>query len=140
MRTKSINMIWIVVNDFKKAIKFYTETAGLKLVQQSEEWGWAELEGYDGTGTRLGIAQNKPEQQEPIQPGQNCVFTLTVDNLEQANQDVLKQGTKLIGEIIEIPGHVKMQTAKDPEGNIFQIVQDLSQEACATKKSCCGGH
>lgn len=139
MRTKSINMVWIVVNDFKKALKFYTEVVGLKLVENNEEWGWAELEGHDGTGTRFGIAQNRPENQDPIQPGQNCVFTLTVDNLEHANQEVVKKGTTLIGEIIEIPGHVKMQTAKDPEGNLFQIVQVLSHTH-DMKKGCCGGH
>ena len=31
----------------------------------------------------------------------------------------------MIGEMQEIPGHVKMQTAVDSDGNHFQIVQKL---------------
>lgn len=140
MRTQSIDLVWIVVNDFKSALKFYTEVAGLKLMEKNEEWGWAELEGHNGTGMRLGIAQNRPKNQDPIQPGQNGVFTLTVENVDQANRDLVKQGANLIGEVIEIPGHVKMQTVKDTEGNVFQIVEVLHAEACPThekKKSCC---
>ena len=41
MRTNSIDLVWIVVKDFKNAVKFYTEVAGLKVVEMKEEWGWA---------------------------------------------------------------------------------------------------
>lgn len=140
MQTKSIGLVWIVVKDFKRAVKFYTEVAGLKVHEMCEEWGWAELEGHDGSGMRLGIAQQRPDSQDPIQPGQNGVVTLTVDNLEQANKDLVRQGANLIGEVQEVPGHVKMQSVKDADGNMFQLVEKLDVKACSTnekKKSCC---
>ena len=52
---------------------------------------------------RLGIAQQRPNSQDPIQPGQNGVVTFTVDNIEQANKDIIKQGANLVGEVIEFP-------------------------------------
>ena len=126
MKCQSIDLVWITVKDFKKALKFYTEVAGLKVAQANEEWGWAELEGHAGKGMRLGIAQHRPDQKEGVQPGQNGVVTLTVDNIDQARQDLAKQGAKLVGDVLEVPGHVKMQTVQDNDGNTFQIVEDIS--------------
>ena len=128
MHLKSMNLAWIVVNDIKKAIQFYTETVGLKLMEFHEQYGWAELEGNEG-GSRIGIAQNHPEANEGVQPGQNAVVTFTVRNLEQAIADFNKKGAKLVGKIQEVPGHVKMQMVSDTDGNRFQLVQ-LLEHSC----------
>lgn len=127
MNLKSINLVWIVVNDLKQAIKFYTETVGLKLMEFHEHFGWAEMEGHDG-GARLGIAQKQLKTEDGVQPGQNAVMTFTVANLEQAISDMIKKGAKLIGEIEEVPGHVKLQMALDVDGNHFQLVEVLHHE------------
>lgn len=141
MQVKSINLIWIVVNDFKQAIQFYTEVVGLKIVEIHEEWGWAELEGHDGEGMRLGIGQKRLKNEDCIKPGENAVMTFTVDNIEKANQTLLKKGARLIGPIEEIPGHVKMQTVRDIDGNHFQIVEKIeAYNSCSTSgqmDSCC---
>ncbi len=128
MNLKSIDLIWISVSDLKQAIKFYTETVGLKLMEHHEEFGWAELEGPKG-GARLGIAQMQTEKDDVL-PGQNAVLTFSVESLEKANEGMVKNGVKLIGDVQVIPGHVKMQMAADKDGNHFQIVQVLSH-SCA---------
>jgi predicted enzyme related to lactoylglutathione lyase len=140
MRTKSIELAWIVVKDFKKAVQFYTEVVGLRLTEMNEEWGWAELEGHDGEGMKLGIAQQCVKEEDPIQPGQNAVLTFTVDDLEKESQNLLKLGVKLIGPINEVPGHVKLQTVRDTEGNYFQLVEKISDVKYTTDEqmnSCC---
>lgn len=123
MPAKSIDLIWIVVQDLKKSIKFYTEIVGLELLEIEEEYGWAELGGKEG-GIRLGIAQQSEHEQ--IKPGQNAVPTITVDNLEKAMADFIEKGAKLIGNICEVPGNVKMQMVVDPDKNHFQLVEILS--------------
>lgn len=140
MQAKTIGLAWIIVKDLKKAVNFYTETAGLKLLEMNEEWGWAELEGHEGEGMRLGIAQQNPKGQDPVEPGQNAVLTFTVDNLDHAVKELQKKGAALVGSIETVPGHVKMQSVRDTEGNLFQLVQDISAESCSTmahKNSCC---
>jgi predicted enzyme related to lactoylglutathione lyase len=137
---KSIDLVWIVVKDFKTAVKFYTDVVGLKLMEMNEEWGWAELQGYDEEGMRLGIAQQSLEGQDPVQPGQNAVLTIKVDNIDKATKNLLKQNAKLVGSIVEVPGHVKLQTVKDSEGNYFQLVEKISEKSCSTDdrmSSCC---
>jgi predicted enzyme related to lactoylglutathione lyase len=128
MYAQSIELVWITVRDLKKAVKFYTEIAGLKLLEMHEEWGWAELSGYAG-GARLGIGQMRLNNDDLIQPGQNAVMTFTVEDIEVAIQNLSKRGADLVGEKEEVPGKVKLQMIRDPEGNYFQIVEVLSK-AC----------
>ncbi len=89
MKVQGNLLSWIVVKDFKEAVKFYTETVGLTLKSQNPEYGWAELSGPEGAFYK-------------------------------------EKGAKLVGEIGEVPGHVKMQTFLDPDGNMMQIVQELN--------------
>ena len=123
MHIKSMELVWIVVKDLKKAIKFYVETVGLKVMEEHKGYGWAELQGHEG-GARLGIAQANEE--EAVQPGSNAVVTLTVENIEKALEGLKKKGAKLRGDLKEIPGHVKMQSVEDGDGNHFQLVQMLT--------------
>lgn len=142
MRAKSIKLAWIMVKDLKKAVKFYTEIAGLKLVNMDEQWNWAELSGYEG-GAHLGIGQISEKNQELIKPGQNSILTFTVENLEKACQELSNKGAKLIGKVEEVPGHVKLQMVQDQDENHFQIVEELYAPRHANKQEhagCCGGH
>lgn len=121
MDIKGIHLAWIVVADVEAAIKFYTETVGLALMEFSKEYGWAELSGKDGA--RLGIAQHTATSEIPV--GGNAVITITVVDIDKAIAEFLKKKVILVGDMLEVPGHVKMQTFKDPSGNTFQLCQLL---------------
>lgn len=122
MAIQSIDLTWIVVSDLEKAIKYYTEVVGLKLIEKSPEFGWAELQGHDG-GAFLGIAQVNPKEDHPA--GQNAVVTLTVADLDKTSKELVQKGAKLVGEVMEVPGHVKMRSLVDMDGNKMQLVQKL---------------
>jgi predicted enzyme related to lactoylglutathione lyase len=123
MAIKGIYLAWIVVNDLKAAVKFYTEVVGLKVQQMHEEFGWAELGGSEEKGAILGIAQKS--EHEKIQPGQNAVVTLSVSDLVKSKNALSQKGAKMLGEVIEIPGHAKLQMVVDQDGNHFQLVESL---------------
>ena len=103
MSANSFDLAWIVVNDLKKAIDFYTNVIGLKLMEFHAEYGWAELEGKKG-GAKIGIAQRQVEEESCIQPGQNAVITFTVDNLEKAIATLVEKGATLLGKIENVGG------------------------------------
>ncbi|MBS0619899.1 MAG: VOC family protein [Verrucomicrobia bacterium] len=128
MALKTMGLVWIVVKDLKKAVDFYTEIVGMKLQEIQEQWGWAELEGPEG-GSRLGIAQMSPECGDKLKPGQNAVMTFTVESLAESVEEMSKKGAELVGAVEEVPGHVRMQTMLDTDGNLFQLVELLD---------CCG--
>lgn len=120
MRAKTMDLAWITVKDLKQAIEFYTEVVGLKLLVLNEDFGWAELQGYEG-GARLGIGQMRKDSE--LNTGPNAVPTFTVNDLEKAKEELIKKGGECVGRIEEIPGHVKMQTIVDHDGNHLQLVQ-----------------
>lgn len=122
MKVKSIGLMWIVVSNFKNALKFYTETMGLQVKELNEQYQWAELSGSEDE-LRLGIAG--PGDHSPIKAGQNAVFTLSVENLDQSIKHLKQSGVRLIGSVQEVPGEVKMQTAVDHDGNYFQLAELL---------------
>lgn len=119
MKMQGIFLSWIVVKDLKAAIKFYTEIVGLELKNVSEELGWAELSGPHGT--MLGIAQENPK--EKVKAGSNAVVTISVDNIVSAKEEIAKKGARLLGDVIEVPGEVKLQTFVDSDGNMLQLVE-----------------
>jgi len=121
MIVEGIKLTWIVVKDLQSAMKFYTEVVGLTLHEHNPEFGWAELSGPDGS--RLGLAQESDQME--IKAGMNAITAITVEDIDTARRSFLKQGAKLVGEVHVVPGHVKMQTFEDADGNTLQIVQKL---------------
>ncbi len=122
MVIKSSELCWLVVADLKKAVEFYTKTLGLKLLSMAEEFGWAELQGKDG-GAMIGLCQACAEM--PLKAGSNAVMTFSVNDMDQARKELQAKGLRLVGDVIEVPGHVKMQDFVDLDNNRFQLVQTL---------------
>jgi len=75
------------------------------------------------SGVRLGIAQHHSGM--TLSPGHNAVITLTVEDLHEAKDEMIKKGVVCIGEIQEVPGHVRLQLVRDLDGNHLQLVQML---------------
>lgn len=123
-----MNLAWIVVSDIKKAVEYYTKTVGLTLYNVSEEYGWAELGGEEG-GAMLGIAQYQADC--PIPKGSNAILTFKVSNIMNSIEEFSKKGAKLIGEVMEVPGHVKLQLLVDEDGNHYQLVEELVTSCCS---------
>jgi predicted enzyme related to lactoylglutathione lyase len=121
MRVTGIRLGWIVVKNLEKAIKFYTEVVGLELFQHTPEMGWAELRGKDGA--ILGIAVENEDLE--VKAGSNAIMCITVENMDLAISHYKEKGAKLIGNMIEITGHIKMQTFQDNDGNRFQLVSEI---------------
>ncbi len=121
---KASNLSWIVVKDIKEAKKFFIDQVGLKELSSSEEFGWVELGGQEDGGSIIGLAEENPAMDD-LKAGTNAIITLSVDDLDKSVQHFQDQGIKLVGEVVEVPGHVKMQLFSDLDGNLFQLVQSL---------------
>jgi predicted enzyme related to lactoylglutathione lyase len=122
MKAKGSFLSWIVVSNLKEARKFFVEVLGLKEHSFYEgEYKWAEYQGDEGQ--MIGVA----EKDEQLPAGNNAVITFTVDDIEKAIEDISPK-VNLIGDIMEVPGHVKMQTFSDKDGNYFQLCQLLGEK------------
>jgi len=124
MAIKSMSLAWISASDIKKAKTFFADTLGLEVTTDSAEYGWLELKGKDG-GFALGVGKSSPEC--PIKAGQNAVMTFDVDNIEETKKELESKNVKFLGDIEEVPGHVRLASFVDEDGNLFQLVQTLSE-------------
>jgi predicted enzyme related to lactoylglutathione lyase len=122
MVVKDMKMSWISVSDLNKAKTFFKDILGLKIHQESPEFQWIEMQ-TDKGDAMLGLAGPYPHS--PLAPGQNAIVTFTVENVQKTAAELAKKGVKLLGEIIEVPGEVKMQLFEDFDGNKFQLVELL---------------
>ena len=116
---KGMGLAWIVVKDLDEAIKFYTEVVGLTLKEKHEMFNWAELAGEEGAS--LGIAASE----DFLPAGSNAICCIGVHDIVKARKEFAAKGADLVGDIVEVPGHVKLQTFKDQYGNHFQLAEML---------------
>lgn len=127
-----MELAWITVSDVRKAKTFFIETLGLQVSDDAVEQGWLEVKA-PGDTFLLGIGQvqqedNNEEDSASVQPGHNAILTMTVDNLVQAKATLQKKNVTMLGDILEVPGHVKMQLFADFDGNKFQLVEMLDEQ------------
>ncbi len=125
MTIKGLDLCWIVVENLNDAISYYTKVIGLSLREHHEQFGWAELEG--ARGARLGLAQ--ADEKMGMKAGVNAVFTLSVENLEAKCSELEAAGVRMIGDVMEVPGEVRMQLCADKDGNQFQLIEQLAEVA-----------
>lgn len=126
MAIKQINLSWIIVSDIHRSREFFKNTLGLNLNEFSDTVGWAELQGRCG-GSLIGLAQY--DAQYASKAGSNAVITFTVDNIEKTIEELKEKGVVFIGDIITIPNGPKMISFNDPDGNHFQLVEEMECES-----------
>jgi len=132
MSIKKISLCWVNVSDIERAKKFFKDSCGLELTADSSvEHGWLEFIGVEG-GTSLGVAKSSNENQDDV--GTNAVITMTVDDLVATKRTMEQKGVAFIGDIMEVPGHVKLATFVDPDNNTFQLVEEIREHK---KHTCC---
>ncbi|HVY73900.1 MAG TPA: VOC family protein [Puia sp.] len=120
----------IQADDVDRAKSFYEKVFGWKIDQMmtAEEGGmdyWGLKTGPDGTpGINGGLYQR---------PADNKLYTydctLQVDDIDQAIEAVKKNGGKIRGDKMEIPGVGWFAGGTDTEGNRFGIMQPTDWEA-----------
>jgi catechol 2,3-dioxygenase-like lactoylglutathione lyase family enzyme len=112
--------IYYSVTDPKRAIRFYTEALGMRLIDESEYWI-----SLDCFGVRVGL---HPEDQAiPFIPrdshGAHAGATLTLksDNIPEDRKRLEALGAKILGEADQPWGH--MLVFEDPDGNVLKLMR-----------------
>lgn len=125
MEIKEIGLCWIHTSNLKKAEEFFSKTLGLDITSNSPEYGWLEFKGKNN-GLAFGVGQENLEM-SPKKAGSSAVVTFTVDNLEEFQKNLEAKGVKFTSDVMEVPGHVKLVSFEDFDGNEFQLVEVLNE-------------
>ena len=114
-----VNLAWYSVKDLNAAKRFYGEVLGLKKTFEME--GWSEFSHADGAAS-IGLSAIS----EPGEGGATVV--LKVDDLDRSRKELGAKGVKFEGDVMEVPGVVRIASFRDPAGNRLQLCQVLMQQ------------
>ena len=133
MKINSVGLGWFGTANVEASQDFFKNTLGLEMTTYSPQWGWTE---YTVADKKFMIGacgcetiKNLPNTgMSCLKAGSNTVLTFNVDDINAAKAELVAKQVRLVGDIVEVPGHVKMLMFLDPDGNHFQLVQMLDQK------------
>lgn len=108
------------VSHMERAIKFYTEALGMKLLKEGEVWSTLEC-----CGVEVGLHWTRGEPVKKVSAdihGAQAGGTLTLRSSDvSADRSLLEQrGAKIVGEQDEAWGHLLV--FEDPDGNVLKLM------------------
>lgn len=120
----------IHAKDGDKMQQFYTEVFGWKITNLGEQMGnyrmivtGEDMPGEQWHGINGGITPRMGNIPESGQPVNAFVCTISVDQLDNYIDKVKKAGGSIALEKMDVQGVGWLAYCKDPEGNIFGLLQ-----------------
>lgn len=103
----------------EKSRTFYSNVFGWKFNQMGEEQYWLAKTGENG---EHGIDGAIMKRRDPNQPVTN---NIQVNNLEGTIKQIEENGGQIVVEKMHIPNTGDLAFFKDPDGNVFGIMQPV---------------
>ena len=136
-----MNHTGIVVRDLNKAIEFYRDVMGLRLIVERERTGGpiSQVLGYDDTYLKIGnlavadghvlelieylnpTAGARPTDERSVVGGSHLAFE--VDDIEVTFRDLTNRGAKKLNPPVEVVPGRKVCYLQDPEGNWIELME-----------------
>jgi catechol 2,3-dioxygenase-like lactoylglutathione lyase family enzyme len=107
--------VWFWTRDLDRAVAFYTEVLGLRLLRRDGD-EWAEL---DAGPVRLGL-HGAGERAEPPTGG---TLALRVEDLDASRLALEERGVTFDAYIGEVEGRARFASFADPDGNALQLIE-----------------
>jgi catechol 2,3-dioxygenase-like lactoylglutathione lyase family enzyme len=112
---KRLDLIFYWVSDMDRAVAFYRNVLGLRLLRR-EDGSWAE---FDAGGRRFAL-HAVAEGQQVAPGGATAVFS--VDDLDAASAELSSLGVPAAHEGA-VEGYARFASFHDPDGNTFQLIE-----------------
>ena len=108
----------IFVSDLDRAVQFYSDTLGLKLVYRAGPH-WAEI---DAGGMHIGLHPHGTDMPKPGTHGSISVGLNVTQSIEGVVETLKKRGVKFAGPIVD-DKTVKLAHFGDPDGNELYLCE-----------------
>lgn len=126
----------LLVKDFAKCFKFYTEQLGLEPAWGDETTGYASFKVADGIeGFALFVsdwmapAVGNADKEQPVGYREKSLVGFSVDNVDNAYAALKAKGVVFINEPTDMPDWgMRTVHLRDPEDNLIELYSELAPE------------
>jgi catechol 2,3-dioxygenase-like lactoylglutathione lyase family enzyme len=113
-------LVRVWVTDFDRAVRFYTDTLGMKLAFRSDELGWAQL---STAGAELALSdRGESDAGEEYLVGRFVGASLAVDDIEKRYEILRARGVEFLRPPEKMPWGGVLAHLRDPDGNVLTLV------------------
>ena len=110
------------VSDLDEAINWYQKTLGFELQYRLDEIGWCELtSSVENVNVGLSVVESP-------NPG-GATPTFGVQDIQAAEAALQSKDVRIDGDIVTIPGLVRLLTFYDQDDNSLMFYQELASDA-----------
>ena len=126
----------LLVKDYKKCFRFYTEKLGLEPAWGDEEGCYASFkvaEGIEGfaifVSDFMAPAVGNAEKTQPSGYREKSMISFEVENVDDAYQAFLAKGIEFINQPADMPDWgMRVVHLRDPEDNLIELFTPLKTE------------
>ena len=110
-----VSVVWLPVTDMGRAVRFYSETLGLEVQDQQDEWSQLKVGG-------LQVGLNARDEESPGGDGGAVLAFQPDGGIDAAVEELEGNGVEFAGGISDHPWG-RIATFKDPDGNDLQLYE-----------------
>jgi predicted enzyme related to lactoylglutathione lyase len=115
MELQGISVVWLPVTDMQRAVTFYSDTLGMSVKSQEDEW--AELK---ADGVTIGL--NGRKEETPSGEGGAVLALSPAGGIDAAVEELKGKGVDFAGDISDHPWG-RVASFHDPDGNSLQLFE-----------------
>ena len=115
-------LVRVFVRDLERAVRFYTETLGMKLSFRSDPLGWAQL-GIDGAD--LALERDRGERANDSEEelvGRFVGVSLAVADIDTTYETLRARGVEFLRPPEKMPWGGVLAHFRDPDGNVLTLI------------------
>ena len=126
----------LLVKDFKKCFKFYTEQLGFEPVWGDEDGCYASFKVADGiegfaifVSDFMALAVGNADKPQPTDCREKSLVSFEVKNVDETYQSLLAKGISFINQPTDMPDWgMRVVHFRDPEDNLIELFAPLAME------------
>ncbi len=126
----------LLVKDYKKCFKFYTEQLGLETLWGDENGCYAAFKVADGieglaifVSDYMASSVGNDEKTQPIGYREKSMIVFKVENVDDTYQTFLEKGINFINEPTDMPDWgMRVVHLRDPEENLIEFFTPLAAQ------------
>jgi predicted enzyme related to lactoylglutathione lyase len=111
----------VFVSDFGRAVRFYSETLGMKPGLRSDEMRWCQFETGEASLAIEGADPDDAEDGEDLGPRFTAI-SLQVADIEAVYEELVAKGVEFLGPPESMAWGGTLAHFKDPDGNVLTLL------------------